>query len=72
MKKKRENGIAEDDRCVARYDEMRCENRSNVCVLGDVNPVCYRHRLPAISGPLFKVLVAGLGGAFSGIWPASS
>lgn len=48
------------------------ENRSNVCVLGDVNPVCYRHRLPAISGSLFKVLVAGLGGAFSGIWPASS
>lgn len=41
-------------------------------LLRDVNPVCYRHRLPAISGSLFKVLAAGLGGAYSGIWPASN
>lgn len=46
--------------------------RLNGCALRDVNPVCYRHRLPAISGSLFKVLAAGLGGALSGIWPASS
>lgn len=44
----------------------------NDCALRDVNPVCYRHRLPAISGSLFKVLAAGLGDVLSGIWPASS
>lgn len=46
--------------------------RLNDRALRDVNPVCYRHRLPAISGSLFKILAAGLGGASSGIWPASS
>jgi len=46
--------------------------RLNNCALRDINPVCYRHRLPAISGSLFKVLVAGLSDVLSGIWPASS
>lgn len=50
----------------------RRRSRLNDYALRDVNPVCYRHRLPAISGSLFKVLAAGLGGALSGIWPASS
>lgn len=34
------------------------------------NPVCYRHRFPAIFRSVFKVLDVDLDDAFSCIWPA--
>ena len=40
-----------------------------IAILGN-NPVCYRHRLPAIFGSVFKVLGVDLDGAFRFIWMA--
>lgn len=42
-----------------------------IALLGN-NPVCYRHRLPAIFGSVFNVLDVNLNRAFSCIWLTST
>lgn len=48
---------------------VQSAGRGDFVTLGN-NPVCYRHRLPAIFGSVFNVLELDLAVAFRCIWPA--
>ena len=68
------NGSAMNPVCrIGRVRSMECgvqsAGRGDFVILGN-NPVCYRHRLPAIFGSVFKVLELDLAVAFCCIWLA--